>query len=99
MRTLNAGITCFVLGVIRRPLLVPRLGARLAELAAMPFMLVAIVLSARFIARRFALASGARVLLVAGFLALLLLVTVTVTVTVSAQLLLAVALQARPLGE
>jgi hypothetical protein len=57
MRTLNAGITCFVLGVIRRPLLVPRLGAR--------------------------------VRLVAGFLAL----------SVSAERLLAVALQARPLGE
>jgi hypothetical protein len=89
MRTLNAGITCFVLGVIRRPLLVPRLGARLAELATMPFMFAAIVLSARFIARRFALASGARVLLVAGFHAL----------SVSAERLLAVALQARPLGE
>jgi hypothetical protein len=93
MRTLNAGIACFVLGVIRRPLLVPRLGARLAELAAMPFMLVAIVLSARFIARRFALASGARGRLVAGFLAL------SVSVSVSAERLLAVALQARPLGE
>ncbi len=46
MRTLNAGIACFVLGVIRRLLLVPRLGARLAELATMPFMFVAIVLSA-----------------------------------------------------
>ena len=89
MRTLNAGITCFVLGVIRRPLLVPRLGERLAELAATPFMFVAIVLSARFIARRYALASSARVRLLAGFLAL----------SVSAEQLLAVALQARPLGE
>ncbi len=76
---------------IRLPLLVPRLGARLAELAATPFMFVAIVLSARFIAWRFALASGARGRLVDGALALLLLV--------SAQLLLAVVLQARPLGE
>jgi len=78
-------------GVIRLPLLVLRLGERLAELAATPFMFVAIVLSARFIAWRFALASGARGRLVNGALALLLLV--------SAQLLQAVVLQARPLGE
>lgn len=52
--------TGFVLGAVRVPFLVPRLGVRMAERLEMPLMFVAIVLSARFVARRFALASAAR---------------------------------------
>lgn len=44
--------TGFALGAIRVPLLVPRLGERLAELLEMPLMLVAIVLAARYVLRR-----------------------------------------------
>lgn len=60
----------FVLGAIRVPLLVPRLGARWAELLEMPLMLVVIVWSARFVVRRFAVPAGARHRLGFGVLAL-----------------------------
>ena len=54
-RTIKAGMTYFalvfgagfLLGSIRVPFLVPRLGERAAELIEMPFMFVAIVVSAR----------------------------------------------------
>lgn len=81
----------FVLGSIRVPLLVPRLGERAAELIEMPVMLVVVVSAARFIVRRFTLPAAAPVRLGAGFLALVLLL--------SAELLLAVALQDRSLGD
>lgn len=98
-RTIKAGMAYFglvfgagfALGMIRVPLLVPRLGERLAELIEMPFMFVAIVLSARFISRRFSLPVNAPARLGAGFLALGLLV--------AAEVLLAVALRERTLGE
>jgi hypothetical protein len=98
-RTLKAGLTYFVLvfgagfvlGSIRVPLLVPRLGERLAELIEMPFMFVAIWLSARFIIRRFSLPASVHVRAGAGFLALILLLT--------AEVGLAVVLQERTLGE
>ena len=98
-RTIKAGITYFVLvfgvgfvlGVIRVTLLVPRLGERTAELIEMPFMFVAIVVSARLIIWRFRLPVSAMVRLGAGCLALGLLV--------GAEVLLAVALQERTLGE
>ncbi|KPF66873.1 hypothetical protein IP84_14980 [beta proteobacterium AAP99] len=80
----------FVLGAIRVPLLVPRLGVRTAELIEMPVMAVVIVLAARFVVRRFQLPATARVRLPVGGIALALLV--------SAELLLAVALQAQSLG-
>ena len=80
MRTLRAagtyfGIvfgTGFVLGAIRVPFLVPRLGVRAAELIEMPFMLAVIVLAARHVVRRFALTPRER--LATGALALALLV-------------------------
>jgi hypothetical protein len=72
-------------------LLVPRLGARLAELLEMPFMLLVIVLSARFVVSRFTLPPAARTRLSAGFLALALLV--------AAELSLAVLLQGRSLAQ
>ena len=75
----------FLLGMVRVPFLVPRLGERVAELIEMPLMLVVIGLSARFVVRRFALPPTASVRLKVGFLALAL--------AVCAELLLAMALQ------
>jgi hypothetical protein len=82
MRILKSGVAYFVLvfgagfilGAIRVPFLVPRLGVRIAELLEMPFMLVIILLSARFIVRQFALPPVAPVRLGTGLLALGLLV-------------------------
>ena len=82
--------TGFVLGVIRVPFIVPRLGERYAELLEMPFMLVAIVLAARHVVRRFNLPASLPVRLQVGFAALAL--------TVLAELLLAMALQGRTLA-
>lgn len=99
IRSIKAGIAYFalvfgagfVLGSIRVPFLVPRLGERLAELLEMPFMFAVVVVSARFIVRRFALPAKASARLGAGFIALGLLL--------AAEVLLAVALQDRTLGE
>ena len=90
MRALKAGLAYFslvfgagfVLGTIRVPLLVPRLGVRTAELLEMPVMLVAIVLSARFVVRRFALPAGSSARLTTGLIALALLVTAEITMAV-----------------
>lgn len=98
-RTIKAGIAYFalvfaagfVMGSIRVPFLVPRLGERVAELIETPFMFVVVLVSARFITRRFALPANLLPRLGAGFLALGLLV--------AAEVLLAVALQDRTLGE
>jgi len=98
-RTIKAGTVYFalvfgagfVLGSIRVPFLVPRLGERAAELIEMPFMFVAVLLSARFITKRFSLPANLLAHLGAGFLALGLLV--------AAEVLLAVALQDRTVGE
>jgi hypothetical protein len=62
-----------VLGSIRVTLLVPRLGVRWAELLEMPFMFVVVVFAARWIVRRFQLAT-VRTRLAAGAVALGLLV-------------------------
>ena len=99
MRTIKAGTMYFalvfgagfVLGAIRVTLLVPRLGERAAELIEMPFMFVVVLVSARFITNRFNLPANTLARLGAGFLALGLLVT--------AEILLAVALQDRTLGD
>ena len=98
-RTIKAGIAYFalvfgagfVLGMIRVPFLVPRLGERVAELIEMPFMLVVILWSARFVVMRFRPPATVRARLGTGFVALCLLV--------AAEVLLAVALQDRTLGE
>jgi hypothetical protein len=79
--------TGFVLGSIRVPFLVPRLGERYAELLEMPFMFVAILMAARFVVRRFDLPARLTVRLGVGFAALAL--------TVVAELLLATVLQDR----
>ena len=81
----------FVLGTIRVPLVVPRLGERTAELLEMPLMLVVVILAARFVVRRFALARSTRVRLRAGGIALVLLL--------AAELLLVAAFQGRSVGE
>jgi len=98
-RTITAGLAYFtlvfgagfMLGSIRVPFLVPRLGERTAELMEAPFMLVAVLLSARFVARRFALPRGTLVRLCVGLLALGLLLV--------AEFLLAVVTQDRSLSE
>lgn len=83
--------TGFLLGMIRVPFLVPWLGERYAELLEMPFMLVAIVLAARFVVRRFALPVSLALRLQIGFLALAL--------SVLAELLLAALLQGRSVAQ
>lgn len=99
LRTIKAGMAYFslafgagfIMGAIRVPFLVPRLGERSAELIEMPFMLVVIVLAARFITQRFALPAITLVRLSTGLVALALLI--------AAELMLAVALQDRSLGD
>jgi hypothetical protein len=99
MRTINAGFFYFalvfgggfLLGAVRVPLLVPRLGERVAELMEMPVMLVVIILSARFIIKRFAMPATATVCLGTGLFALILLLT--------AELLLAAVLRGRSPAE
>src|SRR5690349_22402521 len=72
----------FLLGVVRVLALVPRLGERWAELAEMPLMLIAIIVSARFVVRRFPATQRASYLL-SGGIALLLLVVVELSVVLA----------------
>ena len=74
----------FLLGIVRVLLLEPRLGERWAELAEMPFMLLAIFLAARFLVRRYPAPNRASYL-VSGGVALLLLVLVEFTVVLGIQ--------------
>lgn len=98
-QTIRAGLTYFaivlgtgfVLGVIRVPFLVPRIGERWAELAEMPIMATVIFLAAGFILRRFPGIYSPGRSLAAGFIALAL--------SVCAELGLAVALQSQTLAE
>jgi hypothetical protein len=81
----------FILGSIRVPFLVPRIGERWAELVEMPIMAVVIYTSAGFILRRFpGIRSPARSL-TAGILAFLL--------SVGAELALSTLLQDRSVAE
>lgn len=77
----------FVLGSIRVPFLVPRVGERIAELIETPFMFVVVVVATRFITNRYALPTQAVVRLAVGFIGLALLV--------AAEFLLAAILQQR----
>lgn len=96
MRAVTAGLTYFalvfgtgfLLGAVRVPFLVPRLGARTAELLEMPVMFAAIIFAARYVVRRFPMSNGNR--LAAGFIALACLVT--------AELVLATAIQDQSLA-
>ena len=83
--------TGFVLGSVRVPFLVPRLGVRTAELIEMPVMFVVIVFAARFIVRRFSLLPTTLVRLCTGILALAL--------GIVAELLLAVVSQSQSVGQ
>ncbi len=81
----------FVLGSVRVPFLVPRLGERMAELAEMPFMLLAIVLAAGYIVKKYGTTVPSLGWAVVGAIALAFLVF--------AELLLAVVLAGRGVGE
>ena len=83
--------TGFLLGVVRVPFVVPRLGVRWAELAEMPIMAATIFFAAGYILRRFPEIQHDSRSLVVGFLAL--------TLAVCAELGLAVVLQNRPLAD
>ena len=82
MRVLKAGLlyfalvfgTGFLLGTVRVLFLAPRMGVRCAELLELPLMLVAIVLSARYVIRFFSLPAATTVRLFVGFFALALVV-------------------------
>lgn len=90
MRVLKAGVAYFLLvfacgflfGMVRVPWLVPRYGVRIAELLETPFMLLAIVLAARFVARRFALPPHAHIRLAVGALAFVLMMATEVSAAV-----------------
>lgn len=81
----------FVLGSIRVPFLVPRLGERWAELAEMPIMGVVIFFASGYILRRFPTICTPARSLSAGVLAFVL--------SVAAELSLSLLLQNRSLGE
>jgi hypothetical protein len=83
--------TGFLLGMVRVPILVPRIGERWAELAEMPIMAVVIFFSAEYILKRYPEVRSQGQALVVGLLALAL--------SVCAELGLAVALQAQTLSE
>ena len=65
--------TGFMLGPLRILVLVPRVGARVAELAELPVMIVVTWLAARWTIRRFHVPSSVRLRLVMGALAFALL--------------------------
>ena len=77
----------FLLGCIRVPFLVPRLGERISELIEMPVEFVVIVFAARFVVNRFAVPVTTSIRLGVGLIALAL--------SLIAELLLAVALAGR----
>lgn len=81
----------FLLGCIRVPLLVPRLGERVAELLEMPIQLVVIVFAARCVVRRFGVPADAMARLGVGLVAL--------GLSIAAELLLAVAINGRSVGQ
>lgn len=60
----------FALAFVRIPILEPRLGARWAELAELPVMLVAITLAGRWVVRRFAVPPGPADRIALGLVAL-----------------------------
>lgn len=72
----------FLLGCIRVPLLVPRLGVRTAELLEMPIQLVVIVFAARFVVRRFSVRYAPLTRLSVGLIALGLAVTAEVVLAI-----------------
>ncbi len=71
----------FLLGLIRVPYLVPRVGERVAELLEAPVMLVVIFFASRYVVRRFSLTSSARHSVAAGLLALAFLLAAELSLT------------------
>lgn len=72
--------TGFVLGVVRTLFLLPVLGERTSELIEAPIMIVAIILSARFVLDRFPISPRLSARLAVGLGALLLLLAVELSV-------------------
>jgi hypothetical protein len=93
MRSLKAGIAYFglvfgagfLLGSIRVPFLVPRLGMRVAELIEMPIMLMVVLWSARIVVRRFAVPPSIAMRLSTGLIALGLLIAAEIALVVVLQ--------------
>ena len=81
----------FLLGAVRVPFLVPRLGERVAELAEMPLMFVAIFLAAGHVVRKYGASVAPLGWVLVGALSLAFLV--------ASELLLAVVLAGRGIGE
>jgi len=81
----------FVLGTLRVLWLAPAIGETQAELLEIPLMLVAIVVIARWIVRRYRLAEGIRGRLPTGLIALLLLL--------AAEILVVIAVRGETIGE
>jgi hypothetical protein len=98
-RTLKAGVIYFALvfgagfvqGTVRTFWIVPRLGARTAELMEEPVMFVVIVFTSRWVVRRLSLPPTAGARLGAGFLALVFLLVTEFT--------LGIWLRGVPMGE
>jgi hypothetical protein len=81
----------FLLGSVRVPFLVPRVGERFAELAEMPLMFVAIFLAAGYVVRKYGSSMSPVDWMLVGTMSLALLVL--------AELVLAVVLAGREVGE
>ncbi len=81
----------FLLGAVRVPFLVPRLGERIAELAEMPIMFAAIYYAAGYLVRRYGSSIASFDWVLVGAMSL--------TMLVAAELLLAIAIAGRSLGE
>ncbi len=75
----------FILGSIRVPFVVPRLGQRKAELIETPFMLVGIVVAAQFVVKHYVLPNTILAPVIVGLLAL--------SLVILAEILLIVVLQ------
>ena len=59
----------FLLGLIRVPFIVPRIGERYAELAEMPLMFVAIYFASRYVLRKHGETTDLAGLIAVGFIA------------------------------
>ncbi len=73
----------FVLGAIRVLWVIPRVGVRTAELLEMPVMLIVIVLSARWLDRRFLRGCGPAQRVIVGTAALVLLLAAEVALAIA----------------
>jgi hypothetical protein len=72
--------TGFILGTIRVLFIVPRFGARLAELIEWPLMLTVTILAASWVVRRFRVSVGASDRIAVGLLAIILLIALELTI-------------------